>query len=111
MGSLDSSRDLQSILAKKIENRFYLILQISKILFQNFLAKSSKHNLTIGAKKNGNRQTHRFSPKCTKTNGTSLQLITLFAVWFLQPDNNIFLSHHSSTSHQHQYSEQSNVTS
>ena len=34
-------------------------------------------------------------------------MLTLFAVWFLQPANSIFLSHHSSTSHQHQYNEES----
>ena len=43
VGSLDSSRDLQPIRAKKIVNRFYLILQISKISFPKFLAKWSRH--------------------------------------------------------------------
>ena len=32
---------------KKFINRFYLILQISKILFPKFLIKSSKHGLNI----------------------------------------------------------------
>ena len=36
VGSLDSSRDLQSIHAKKIVNRLHLVLQISKIPLQNF---------------------------------------------------------------------------
>ena len=39
LDSLDSSSDLQPIRGKKIVNRFYLILQISKIPFQNSLAK------------------------------------------------------------------------
>ena len=43
LDSLDSSSDLQPIRAKKIVNRFYLILQISKIPFQKILAKWSKH--------------------------------------------------------------------
>ena len=35
--SLDSSRDLQLICAKKFVNRLHLVLQINKILTQNFL--------------------------------------------------------------------------
>ena len=45
LGSLDSSRDLQSIYAKKFINRLYLVLQNIKILFQKILAKWSKHSL------------------------------------------------------------------
>ena len=36
VGSLDSSRDLQPIYAKSSVNRLHLVLQISKILSQNF---------------------------------------------------------------------------
>ena len=37
VGSLDSSRDLQSIHAKNFVNRLHLVLQISKIPLQNFV--------------------------------------------------------------------------
>ena len=38
LASLDSSRDLQFVCAKSFVNRFYLVLQISKIPTQNFFA-------------------------------------------------------------------------
>ena len=37
VGLLDSSRDLQPICAKSFINRLHLVLQINKILTQNFL--------------------------------------------------------------------------
>ena len=43
---MDSSRDLQSICAKKFINILYLVIQISKISSQNFFYRT-KHGLSI----------------------------------------------------------------
>ena len=44
LASLDSSRDLQLICAKKFVNRFHLVLQISKIPTKKFLRSNSGLN-------------------------------------------------------------------
>ena len=48
IGSLDPYRDLQPIRTKNFVNKFYLVLQISKIPSQNFFAftwQGTKHSL------------------------------------------------------------------